>query len=174
MSSLIHSKKPGDSLLIKGPLKKFSYELNSKKSIGMIAGGTGITPMLQVIKKVLDNPLDKTKVSLLFANVSENDILLKDEFDRMSAANPDRFEVHYTIDKPSTVHVQWKDDVGIINESMIKRYMPQPGKDSLILVCGPPKMMQLVSGEKNKDFTQGEVSGILKNLGYSSENVFKY
>ena len=35
-----------------------------------IAGGTGITPMLQVASEVLRNPYDKTEVSLVFGNVS--------------------------------------------------------------------------------------------------------
>lgn len=34
-----------------------------------IAGGTGITPMLQVVSEVLRNPEDKTEVSLVFGNV---------------------------------------------------------------------------------------------------------
>ena len=37
----------------------------------MIAGGTGITPMLQVIREILSNPEDKTEISLIFANQSE-------------------------------------------------------------------------------------------------------
>lgn len=49
---------------------------------------------------ILANPADKTKVSLLFANVSEGDILLKDKIDAMAAAHPDRFRVHYVVDKP--------------------------------------------------------------------------
>ena len=36
-----------------------------------MAGGTGITPMLQVIDAVLDNKADKTKLSLVFANTTE-------------------------------------------------------------------------------------------------------
>jgi len=40
----------------------------------MIAGGTGITPMLQVLNQILNNPDDHTEVTLLFANLSEDDI----------------------------------------------------------------------------------------------------
>ena len=46
------------------------------KQISMIAGGTGITPMYQVIKAVLKNPDDDTQLSLLYANQSPDDILL--------------------------------------------------------------------------------------------------
>lgn len=34
----------------------------------MIAGGTGITPMLQLVRQVLKDKSDKTELSLLFAN----------------------------------------------------------------------------------------------------------
>jgi NAD(P)H-flavin reductase len=39
-------------------------------------------------------------VTLLFANVSEGDILLRDKIDAMAAAHLDKFKVHYVVDKP--------------------------------------------------------------------------
>ncbi len=38
----------GETLDVKGPIIKLAYKPNMKQSIGMVAGGTGITPMLQV------------------------------------------------------------------------------------------------------------------------------
>jgi NAD(P)H-flavin reductase len=61
----------------------------------MIAGGTGITPMYQVIQAVLKNSEDSTQLSLLYANVSPDDILLRDELDALAAAHPN-FKVWYT------------------------------------------------------------------------------
>ncbi|KAK9760701.1 hypothetical protein K7432_014993, partial [Basidiobolus ranarum] len=52
MSEHIHNMKPGDTLAVKGPFPKYTYKPNTLNHIGMIAGGTGITPMLQVIRKV--------------------------------------------------------------------------------------------------------------------------
>ena len=49
-----------------------------------IAGGSGLTPMLQVAQEVTRNPEDKTEVTLVFANVSEDDILLRKELDDMA------------------------------------------------------------------------------------------
>ncbi len=43
-------------------------QLRYATSVGLIAGGTGITPMLQIIKAIIKDPEDDTKVSLLFAN----------------------------------------------------------------------------------------------------------
>jgi cytochrome-b5 reductase len=41
-------------------------------------------------------------------------------------------------------------------------------------VCGPPGMMNHISGDKAKDRSQGELTGILKELGYTAEMVYKF
>jgi len=64
------------------------------KQISMIAGGTGITPMYQVIKAVLKNPDDDTQLSLLYANQSPDDILLFEEL--LEMAKDSRLKVWYT------------------------------------------------------------------------------
>ena len=53
----------------------------------MIASGTGITPMLQIIRAALKNPADNTRLSLIYANINVEDILLKKELDDLVAAH---------------------------------------------------------------------------------------
>ncbi|OMH85321.1 NADH-cytochrome b5 reductase-like protein [Zancudomyces culisetae] len=173
MSKHITSLKPGDKLMVKGPILKYKYAENTKKEIGMIAGGTGITPMLQVIHKVLKNPSDSTKLSLLFANVSEKDILLKSHLDALASAHPDRFKVQYVIDKPAP---GWKGETGYVTADMAQKYMPDVsmGDDCVVFVCGPPGMMKSVSGPKRSRTDQGPLVGILKELGYTESNVCKF
>lgn len=177
MSKHIHEMRVGDRLLVKGPISKIPVTANMKREIGMIAGGTGITPMYQVIRHVLQLPNDNTKLSLLFANVGPNDILLKHELDTLAQQHPDRLRVVYTVDRVSEGD-DWKEEVGFVNKEMIERYMPKPSSPDdesvLVMVCGPPGMMQLISGEKTKDFKQGELTGLLKESGYSEKNVFKF
>lgn len=57
---------------------------------------TSHPPTSQVIKAVLKDPEDATKLSLLYANVSPDDILLREDLDALAAAHPDRFSVWYT------------------------------------------------------------------------------
>jgi cytochrome-b5 reductase len=69
-------------------------------SKGLCAAMAGWLVSVQVADHILDNPADKTKVSLIFANVSEDDILLNKKIDKMAAQHPDRFKVYYVVDKP--------------------------------------------------------------------------
>ncbi|CAD5185994.1 unnamed protein product [Musa acuminata subsp. malaccensis] len=170
MSQHFATLQPGDVVEVKGPIEKLRYSPNMKKNIGMIAGGTGITPMLQVIKAILKNPDDNTQVSLIYANISPDDILLKGELDRLSTSYPN-FKVFYTVDKPSKT---WRGGTGYVSKDMVLKGLPSPGEETLILVCGPPGMMKHISGDKAKDRSQGELTGILKELGYSEEMVYKF
>jgi cytochrome-b5 reductase len=171
MSRHIQGLRPGlDTLEMKGPFKKIEYSPNMKKKIGMIAGGTGVTPMLQVIREVLSNPEDHTEVSLLFANVSEQDILLRSELDALAYLYPN-FKVYYTLDKPPS---GWQGGKGFVSAEMIQKRMPSPSDDNLILVCGPKGLMEHISGPKEQKDQQGPLSGLLKSAGYTESQVFKF
>ncbi|KAL6523492.1 NADH-cytochrome b-5 reductase-like protein [Orobanche gracilis] len=170
MSQHFAGLKPGDVVEVKGPIEKLRYSPNLKKHIGMIAGGTGITPMLQIIDAILKNPDDHTQVSLLYANVSPDDILLKKKLDVLSASNPN-LKIFYTVDNPTK---DWLGGRGYISKDMIVKGLPSPSNDTLILVCGPPGMMNHISGDKAKDRSQGELTGILKELGYTEGMVYKF
>ena len=57
---------------------------------GMLAGGTGITPMYQTARVILKDPKDATRLSLIYGNLSEKDILIKDLLDELTQSYPDR------------------------------------------------------------------------------------
>ena len=65
----------------------------------MIAGGSGITPMLQIVRDVFKSD-EETKIKLLFANQTEQDILLREEIEDFQRQYPTRFSYMYTIDRP--------------------------------------------------------------------------
>ena len=71
---------------------------------GMIAGGTGVTPMYQVAKAILKDATDKTQISLLFANVSADDILIEDLLSELQAQSP-QFKVRVCLQTSSSNNV---------------------------------------------------------------------
>ncbi|XP_024538193.1 NADH-cytochrome b5 reductase-like protein isoform X2 [Selaginella moellendorffii] len=170
MSKYFAALRPGDTLEMKGPIPKLPYSANMKERIGMIAGGTGITPMFQVLNEILKNPEDKTQVSLIYANLTPDDILLKNELDKLSEKHPN-FKVFYVVDKPTRY---WGGGSGFITKDILVKGLPPPSDGNLIMVCGPPGLMNHISGDKAPDKLQGELTGLLKSMGYTEDQVYKF
>ncbi|KAJ1923140.1 NADH-cytochrome b5 reductase [Tieghemiomyces parasiticus] len=127
----------GDTISVSGPKGRFEYRPNAYSALGFIAGGTGISPVVAIVKAVLKNPADKTHLSLIFANVNEEDILLRQELDELQAAH-DNLTVHYVLNNPPE---KWNGSVGFVSEDMIRKHLPAPAADVKVLMCGPPPMM---------------------------------
>ncbi|ORY91105.1 hypothetical protein BCR43DRAFT_498512 [Syncephalastrum racemosum] len=138
ISKLFGELKIGDAVAVRGPKGQFNYTPNMCRAIGMIAGGTGITPMLQIIRAICKNPNDKTIVNLIFANVKEEDILLKEELDDL-AAKHSNFNVYYVLNEAPA---GWTGGVGFVTADMIREHCPAPAKDIKVLLCGPPPMVK--------------------------------
>ncbi|KAI5093527.1 NADH-cytochrome b5 reductase 1 [Silurus meridionalis] len=223
MSQYLESLKLGDMIDVRGPGGLLEYkgngqfsiqadkkslpEIKKPSSLGLIAGGTGVTPMLQLIRGIMKNPTDSTKCSMLFANQSdmksiqkykemrqqvkrdvakekayeelyvkldtkeenkrfgkdvlqtEKDILLRDELEEIQARHPDKFKLWFTVDQASA---DWEYSKGFIDADMIKEHLPAPSDDCLILMCGPPPMIQFACNPN------------LDKLGYTQNQRFTY
>lgn len=122
ISKHLASVNVGQTIRVRGPKGAFTYTPNMVRHFGMIAGGTGITPMLQVVKAIIRGRKagDRTEVDLIFANVTKQDILLKEDLDAL-AAEDKGFRVHYVLDKPPE---GWTGGVGYVTGDMItvRRY----------------------------------------------------
>ncbi|XP_062856880.1 NADH-cytochrome b5 reductase 2 isoform X2 [Trichomycterus rosablanca] len=175
MSQYLNDMKIGDTIDLRGPNgllvyngkgqfairpdKKSDAKVRTFKHVGMIAGGTGITPMLQLIRSITANPADNTKCSLIFANQTEKDILLKKELEEVVKNHPDKLHLWYTLDRPPQ---GWKYSKGFVDATMLKEHLPAPASDVLIVMCGPPPMIQYACLPN------------LNKLGFQQENIFSY
>lgn len=154
MTQYLDEMKIGDKIAFRGPSGKLQYLGNGKlsikklrkdppqivnvKKINMIAGGSGITPMLQLVTEVLKRTGDDTQLALLYANQSEQDILLRDDLDVLAAKHQEQFKAWYTVDRASE---SWKFSVGFVNDKMIQDNLFPPSADTITLMCGPPPMI---------------------------------
>jgi len=155
MSQHVHSLTPGALLNVWGPRGKIQYhgkgkfvlredketgdftETKSTAHIAMLAGGTGLAPMLQVIRAVLGDKNDTTKVTLIFANRAERDILCREELDEL--AKDARFELIYCLSRPDDDN--WSGEKGHIDAAMVTKHFPSPSSDVFVLICGSPNMV---------------------------------
>jgi len=148
----------GGYVMFYGPMGRFAYTPNQHREVGMIAGGTGITPMFQIIQAVLTDPEDRTVLSLVFANVSEEDILLRKELEAFAESHPGRFRMHHVLNRPPE---GWQGSTGFVTADIIKAHLPAPGEDVKVLRCGPLPMMQAMKKA-------------LDGLGYAAESQFEF
>ena len=128
--------------------------------------------MHQLCRAIFKNPEDKTKVTLVYGNLTEEDILLKREFEDLENTYPQRFKAFYLLDKPPE---GWTQGSGHVTKELLKTVLPEPKDESFkVFVCGPPGLYKAVSGTKNSPTDQGELTGMLKDLGYTKDQVYKF
>ncbi|KAK3954152.1 hypothetical protein QBC32DRAFT_337055 [Pseudoneurospora amorphoporcata] len=139
ISKYMASLQVGQTIRVKGPKGAFVYTPNMVRHFGMVAGGTGITPMLQVIRAIVRGRAagDRTQVDLIFANVTQQDILLKEDLDALVAQDKG-IRVHYVLNSPPA---GWTGGVGFVTQEMVEKLLPKPADDVKILLCGPPPMI---------------------------------
>uniref|UniRef100_A0A7S2WM80 cytochrome-b5 reductase n=1 Tax=Mucochytrium quahogii TaxID=96639 RepID=A0A7S2WM80_9STRA len=168
MSQHISSLPIGHTMRLRGPKGKLEYLGNGEfrirkkqrtiRKLGMIAGGSGITPMFQVLQAVASNRSDIIHITLLYANKRETDILLRERLELFAIQHPN-IEIVYTLDDPPGDWVHYK---GFITEEMIQATMPPPADDTMIFLCGPPPMIKKACIPS------------LQQLGYTREHYFKF
>lgn len=151
MTPILNKLRVGDTIdyvICENPGFLNEKALLELEHVGLVAGGTGITPMIKIIKKILTSEtlsFHNTKISLLFSNRTEQDILLKSQLDEWQKLFPNNFRVTYTLTQnPSSISKDWKGETGRINEELLKKTMPPPSKKTRIFICGPPLLTSLV------------------------------
>ncbi|RFU35632.1 hypothetical protein B7463_g648, partial [Scytalidium lignicola] len=154
MTQALESIPCGHSVDFKGPIGKFEYlgkgncTINGKarhvKKFIMICGGSGITPIFQVLRAVLKDREDETKCLVLDGNRTEQDILCKDDIDALVKGNEDRCEIHYLLTKPDD---SWSGQKGRIGKDLLEKEvgicMTKTGEE-LVLICGPEALEKSV------------------------------
>ena len=187
--------KLGDTMSFRGPVTTLRYEPNVVKTLGMVCGGTGITPMYQIIRTVLSDPSDTTVLRLVYANKSPSDILLWTELEALAAAHPGRLAVRYVVERASGegapagqlaaglgssgVHeagARGRVAVGrVVGADDLVGFLPGPSEArAAVLVCGPAGMLRHLCGEdpsQRGSVGPRQVGGLLGALGYGKQVV---
>jgi cytochrome-b5 reductase len=125
--------------------------------------------MLQIIRAALKNPQDRTKLSLIYANVNYEDILLKKELDELADKDPTRFEVFYVLNNPPT---GWIGGVGFVTKEQIATHLPASHDNIKILLCGTWDVMhrlQLVHDSLCRSSPHDDCNEVRLTLSYTAK-----
>lgn len=169
----------GGDIEVKSPTGHISYEAGvfkmgtrtvNARDVLMIAGGTGLTPMLQIIKAVLRRAdQDKTRLTLIYASSTTEDILLHAELLRYARGHPEQFKLVLTVSKPNAEWEQLRRGadatvhrtVGRISQELIKEHGAGAGDGCVAGYCGPAAF-------------ERTAREILVKSGYQTVNLFRW
>lgn len=149
VSTYLHERQVGDTVQMSGPRPGGHWVDGMATKVGLVAGGSGITPMIAIIRWILGKRL-AVDLSLLYANKTEADIIFRDEWER-AAREHRNFRCYHVLSRPPA---GWMQGSGRITEEVLRRHLPPPGPGTVVFLCGPPPMVDAL-----------ETS--LKGLGYS-------
>ncbi|KAI2614124.1 uncharacterized protein GGS25DRAFT_512438 [Hypoxylon fragiforme] len=155
MTQALDSIPIGHFVDIKGPVGKFEYlgrgrctvsgRMRNIKRFVMICGGSGITPIFQVLRAILTDPEDSTSCLVIDGNRSEEDILCKDDLDKMAIQNSDRCRLLYVLSQPRP---SWSGLRGWTDRELLEReigsYDRNINQEDLVLICGPKPLEKSV------------------------------
>lgn len=136
----------GDELAVLGPSGAFTVEpdLMGAEHLVLIAGGSGITPIMSIAHTVLE-VRPRGRVTLLYGNRAIHDVIFRERLAELVAAHGDRFTVDHVLDVP---HSDWRGAVGQLDRAMVLARLEVLGIDEedapTYFVCGPTPMMDSV------------------------------
>jgi len=164
-----HLKK-GDKLKVLEPMGQFTseYSAANKRHLVLFAGGSGITPMISILKSLIT--LEPESIcSLIYCNRDIDSIIFKQELDQWQTRFEGRVHVIHVLDNAP---MNWQGYSGLLNKEMLAKLferIPNWGLDkTTYLMCGPEGMMKNVDAllddlkiPKEKVFKESFVAGVI-------------
>ena len=136
-----------------GPFGQFCLNpADRDKSLVLVAAGSGVTPMMAILRYIDDLCL-KTQANLLYCVRTSRDIIFHDELNDLQKRLKN-FRYHVLLSQPDA---EWPGARGHISDEFICHAVPEID-DQVFFLCGPPLFM-------------GAVRGILTDLGVSPERI---
>ncbi|MEO8663894.1 MAG: 2Fe-2S iron-sulfur cluster-binding protein [Ignavibacteria bacterium] len=142
---LYNQLKEGDTLEVYPPQGKFFTQLDplNEKQYVLIGGGSGITPLLSILKSVL-HVEPKSKIILYYGNATDESIIFKKDLLELQEKYSERFKIYFTL---SEVPQDWTGLNGFINNEDLKSILNDEitkKNEAEYFICGPVEMMDLV------------------------------
>lgn len=135
--------KAGDAIDVAPPNGRFIFEPNTSKNRNILAfaAGSGITPVIGIVKTVL-NQEPKSKISLVYGNKSVKDTIFYRELIELKQAFEDRFQLQFIFSQTNEENALF----GRIEQSTVNFILNKfSEKIDATYICGPEPMINVVS-----------------------------
>ena len=144
------------------------YEGRRVSKLGLLAGGTGIAPMIQIIREYIHyaeqckrrgEEIVKHGVNLLYAAEAEEDLAYLKKLQHLQSSYADHFRFYPILCDPP---LGWTAGVGYVKPKNIQQHVfYPPEQDQLVVVCGPPVFEKVMRR-------------VLRSLNFADDLVYTY
>jgi ring-1,2-phenylacetyl-CoA epoxidase subunit PaaE len=148
--------KSGNFIEISEPEGAFILDPKPNKNYIAFAAGSGITPIISMIKDVLENQ-ESSSFTLIYGNKTFADTIFKNELDALKEINSNRFNLHYICSREQQENTLF----GRIDKAHTNFYINNNYKNTdfdAAYLCGPEEMIK-------------EISATLIERGFIKENI---
>lgn len=145
-TELVEKLKPGMKIEVMTPMGNFTTALdpNKERHIVAFAAGSGITPILSILKTVLRTE-PKSKFTLFYGNSEQDRIIFRSRLEELKKHHVDRLSVHHILTKGQDEDMLFNGRITSDKAvQLLKRFVNDP-LDKEFFICGPEQMMVNVS-----------------------------
>lgn len=149
--------KEGATINVLPPEGRFYTKLDveQQKTYYLFGAGSGITPLMSILKTILEQE-PKSTVFLLYGNRDESSIIFKEELDQLSNRYAGQLIVQHILSQPKKEKTggiggffkkavtNWQGLTGRIDATFVKSFLsenPLRSKDAEYFICGPGEMI---------------------------------
>jgi cytochrome-b5 reductase len=176
MSSYLDALKMGDTVEMLGPHGAIGYpsagtvtrggktQQQGVKHLVLIAAGSGITPMLQLVRAAVENAADSARVTVVYANRSLEHIISLNQLEPLASMFPGRVKIHHVLSQASgdaDRRELGSFEVGRLTKDLLATHLPAPSPSIAVFHCGPPQFDE-------------DVAKHLRALGFADDQVYVF
>ncbi|RMH06033.1 MAG: oxidoreductase [Aquificota bacterium] len=152
---LTEKVKEGDEFTIKGPYGKFVWLPQMGKDIVLMGAGSGIVPLMCILRYIKDAGLEHVRATLLYSNTHYEEIIYRQELEELNSLS--NIKVVHTLTR--SWPEGWRGYRGRINADMLLREVENIPAN-LYYICGPPQFVD-------------DMASLLQSLGVDREQIKK-
>ncbi|KAF4032251.1 Oxidoreductase NAD-binding domain [Phytophthora infestans] len=176
MSSYLDTIEIGGTVEMLGPQGVVGYpdagvvtvggqlKMTNVRHVVMVAAGTGITPMLQLVRAIMENNKDTTKVTLVDCNHSLKHIIARTQLEPLANMFPDRVKVFHVLHEASEDDIR---ELGSfktgkrLDKTILAELLPKASPEVAAFHCGPPAFDEAVGV-------------MLKSIGFQEDQIYVF
>lgn len=145
-TELVEQLKPGSKLEVMTPMGNFYTLLHAanRKHYVCFAGGSGITPILSIIRTVLrTEPFGR--LTLFYGNTDNDRIIFRAALEELQGKYGERLQVHHILTFGKDEDMLFNGLITVEKAAALTHRFVQDDADTEYFICGPEPMMVNVS-----------------------------